>query len=177
MVRYFGINHDPNIEGDTGMSFRVGKPARLRCSDFRISRGIGLIVLALTLGCTESPNVVKLTFPTGFRGGARLDVGPAPTILGDYDSANSKEIEISVPTDGIIKLRGRDPYSRWSQTEARFSDGTALPLGGPGPPGSPPPPRNVLRLWIRVGGWLFVGTEEEIDEWGLLPPSVGRVVE
>jgi len=139
------------------------------------TRATFAVVLFAMYGCVEQSKPFIVTIPLGFRGGIRLDVGKANEVLGDPDTSDARAIEITVPPDGIVKLRGKSPYSIWVETRAKFSNGAVIPKARSEPPGSPSLAPNIVKLWVEIDGWLFVGTDDEFAQW-VVDPFPGNVI-
>ena len=103
-----------------------------------------------------------------------MDTGPSNRILDENGRDGSLTCSLTVSEGGVVNLLGRDPYSKWAETSAVFSDGGALVVASNGPPGAEVSRFDMVKLWIEVQGWLFVGTEDEFKSW-LNNRTVGRI--
>ena len=122
-------------------------------------------------GCSETRNnTVTFVIPVGFRGGVRIEALRKP------GSRRVEHLRFNVPTDGIVRLEGEDPFEQWAETIAKFSDDSLLPIARQEAPGTPPLPTSTIKLWNEVSGWVFVGDDSAFRKWAQRP-SVGRVVE
>lgn len=91
---------------------------------------------------------------------------------------------VTIPSNGILRVRTFEPFHSWHQASARYDDGPPLPLTS----GASPAGANTVAL--RGGGsamghrngkeihWMpyFVGTEEEYRARPAMdfPPEIGR---
>lgn len=132
-------------------------------------------VLFTMCGCADESKLVIFTIPQGFRGGIRLDIGNVGTDSRELNSADAPVIEIAVPADGVVTLHGTDPYSNWAQTQAKFSDGTVIPLARSEPPGVPPLAPAVVKVWVEVDKWVFIGNDNEFAEW-IQKRTLGKIL-
>jgi hypothetical protein len=83
-----------------------------------------VFAVLLTAGCGGSSGPpVELVVPKGFIGTVWLLLDPdgqdIPLVDGRY--------RISVPADGILRVRSHQPMEQWHSFSARYDDGTPIP--------------------------------------------------
>src|SRR5262249_19812249 len=85
----------------------------------------GLAFLVLLVACEKPPITIKYILPDSYRGVLIVK----RKSLRDLNSPSpSDAVTLEFPTNGVLWIDGKLPFSRWHQIEAVYNNGKSIPV-------------------------------------------------